>query len=115
MPVEVRQLRFQWPGESPEGMKKRRDDSWLRWSLERYPAQEWEIAALPPTSRLCRHVHPAECDACNFGPYDHTDGWAYPTKVCLKDLARLGLWTPAKEQAPAEEPAPAQEQTPAKR
>lgn len=57
-----------------------------------------ELALVERGIRLARFVDDAECrDKCQFGPYDHTVGWTYKTKVCLKDLARLGLWTPQTE------------------
>lgn len=86
------QLRFQWPGESPDEIRMRNYAAIEHSIRERYPMTPEEAQALPNGVRLARFVPLAECDSCNFGPYDHTVGWAYPTKVCCKDLAKLGLW-----------------------
>lgn len=63
----------------------------------RSPVTAEEMRTVPDGVRLCRFVADAECVKCNFGPFDHTVSWKYHTKVCLKDLARHGLWRPEDE------------------
>lgn len=77
-----------------EYRREQRDRSFLEHCLKEYPVTPEEEACLPPGCRLCRFVPLSECSNCNFGPYDHTVGWKYPTKVCLKDLTALRLWRP---------------------
>lgn len=91
------QLRFQFPGDSPEERQAANYASIEASIRERYPMTEDEEKCLPEGVRLARFVPLAECnERCNFGPYDHTVGWAFPTKVCLKDLAAQGLWRKIK-------------------
>jgi len=83
----------QWAAE------EKRHEEWaasiLRSMVERYPptAEEWEI--MVSGIRLCRFVSHLECEQCNLATEDHTEGWMFPTKVCLKDYhalrRRLGL------------------------
>ncbi len=76
------------------------------WIGRQYPMTAEERTLVERGIRLARFVDDVECrDHCQFGPYDHTVGWTYQTKVCLKDLARLGLWTPPKQE-PTFQPRP---------
>jgi len=86
------QIPLKFIEDTPEYRLQERDQSFLESVEKQYPATTEELACLPPGCRLCRFVPLSECDKCNFGPFDHTVGWKYPTKVCLKDLAALGLW-----------------------
>jgi len=79
--------------------QKKAHEEWaasiLRSMWERYPptAEEWEI--MLSGIRLCRFVSHLECEKCNLDTEDHTEGWLFETKVCLKDYyalrRRLGL------------------------
>ncbi|MBU0777739.1 hypothetical protein KKF82_05735 [Patescibacteria group bacterium] len=88
----------QWAAEQVAAEKKAHEEwaaSTLRSMVERYPttAEEWEI--MLSGIRLCRFVSNLECEKCNFATEDHTEGWLFETKVCLKDYYslrhRLGL------------------------
>ena len=62
---------------------------------ERYPVTAEELRTVPDGVRLARFVDDRECEKCEWAPFDH---WSkYRIKVCLKDLARLGLWRPEDE------------------
>lgn len=79
-----------WPQQPPP------QQAWI--GLE-YPMTVDEMALVERGIRIARFVDDTECcHHCQFGPYDHTVGRTYPTKVCLKDLARLGLWAPPKSE-----------------
>lgn len=81
-----------WPQQPPPKQE---------WIGRQYPMTVDELALVERGIRLARFVDDAECrDKCQFGPYDHTVGWTYKTKVCLKDLGRLGLWKPSAEEQP---------------
>jgi len=66
----------------------------LDWHAKQYPmtAYEWDLTRRG--IRIDRFVSRDECATCKLCAHDHTVGWTYKTKVCLKDLARLHLWTP---------------------
>ena len=64
-------------------------ESHIKWCLESYPPapEEWDIMLMG--IRISRFVNNyEECRHCNFGPHDHTVGWLFPAKVCLKDYYR---------------------------
>ena len=64
-------------------------ESHIKWCLQQYPPkpEEWDIMTMG--IRLCRFVNDhLECHRCNLGPHDHTVGWLFPTKICLKDYYR---------------------------
>ena len=70
---------------SKRGNSADRLKSWL----EEYPptAYEWDIMTMG--IRLCMFVDDyLECQRCNLGPHDHTVGWLFKTKICLKDYYR---------------------------
>jgi len=88
----------QWAAEQRAAAAKAHEKwaaSMLRSMVDRYPpsADEWEI--MLSGIRLCRFVSPLECEKCNLATEDHTVGWMFQTKVCLKDyhtyIHRLGL------------------------
>lgn len=92
------EIEKQWDAERAVAEKKRHEEwaaSILRSMWERYPptAEEWEI--IISGIRLCRFVSHLECEKCNLATEDHTVGWMFETKVCLKDYhalrRRLGL------------------------
>lgn len=66
----------------------------LRWHAEQYPMTAYEWGLTRRGIRIDRFVSESECRSCQFSAQDHTVGWTYQTKVCLKSLARLHLWTP---------------------
>lgn len=69
--------------------KRRNQEAILRSIKQRYPMTEQERQVLPPGVRLCRFVPPWECEKCPYGPEDHTLGWKFPTKICLKDYYKM--------------------------
>ena len=94
----MNELDKKWYAERVAAAKKRHEEwaaSILRSMWERYPptAEEWEI--MLSGIRLCRFVSHLECEKCNLATEDHTEGWLFSTKVCLKDYhalrRRLGL------------------------
>jgi len=82
-----------FPNPSPEEQHRQWCISTLRSMVERHPMTEEERRALPKGVRLSRFVIQWECDACEYPSHDHTLGWKYPMKVCLKDLVRRGYCT----------------------
>lgn len=81
----------QWEAEQVAIKKKHHEEqaaSWLKSIWERYPptAEEWEI--IISGIRLCRFVSDLECEGCKLSYKDHTIGWQFPTKICLKDYSR---------------------------
>ena len=61
-------------------------ESFIKSCLERYPptAEEWDIMLMG--IRLARFVNSyEECRHCSLDTTDHTVGWLFPTKVCVKD------------------------------
>ena len=88
----------QWDAKRVAAEKKRHEGqaaSWLRGMVERYPPTPEECDIMLSGIRLCRFVSHLECDKCNLACEDHTEGWMFSTKVCLKDYhalrRRLGL------------------------
>ena len=79
--------------------EKTRHDEWaasiLRSMVERYPPTAKECDIMLSGIRIDRFVSHLECERCNFACEDHTVGWMFLTKVCLKDYhalrRRLGL------------------------
>ena len=69
-------------------MHQLRAASHLKHCMEYYPPlnEEWDVILMG--IRLCRFVSELECKGCELGYYDHTVGWLFPTKVCLKDYSR---------------------------
>jgi|GEM_PF-5822590 len=64
-------------------------ESHIKWCLERYPPNTEECEVMLMGIRIDRFVNSyEECRRCNLGPHDHTVGWLFPTKVCLKDYYR---------------------------
>ena len=66
-----------------------RAESHIKRCLQQYPPkpEEWDI--MLTGIRIDRFVNNyEECQRCNLGPHDHTVGWLFPTKVCLKDYYR---------------------------
>lgn len=55
-----------------------------------YPITAEEGAALPLGVRLCRFVPPWECERCPYDTQDHTIGWKFQMKICLKDYYKQG-------------------------
>lgn len=72
--------------EVSEDMNRRNEEAIMRSIHERYWMTEEERACLPEGVRLCRFVAHSECEHCILACEDHTCGWRFPTKVCLKDL-----------------------------
>lgn len=68
------------------------------WIADRYPVTAEELATVPEGVRLARFMNREDCAGCSFGPFDHTVGWKYQTAVCLRVLAKLGLWKPEDEE-----------------
>lgn len=79
--------------------RQRIHDSWLHSAVEDLPPtkEEWDVILMG--IRLCRHVHPNECEGCKLacsnhcpdalGTYwDDTYKTWNPIKVCLKDYFR---------------------------
>jgi len=92
------ELEKQWAAEEAAASAKAHQEraaNLLRTMVEQYPptAEEWDI--MLSGMRLCRFVCELECEKCNLATEDHTVGWFFPTKVCLKDYhalrRRLGL------------------------
>ncbi|MBA7628955.1 hypothetical protein ES703_36452 [subsurface metagenome] len=88
----------QWEAERVAAEKKRHEEwaaSILRSMVERYPPTSEECDIMLSGIRLCRFVSHLECERCNLATEDHTEGWLFETKVCLKDYyalrRRLGL------------------------
>ena len=88
----------QWDSERLAAEKKRHEDwaaSILRSMVESYPPTAEECDIMISGIRLCRFVSHLECEKCNLAREDHTVGWMFLTKVCLKDYyalrRRLGL------------------------
>jgi hypothetical protein len=75
-----------------EAARKKQHEEWadslLKTMVEQYPpsAYEWDIMLMG--IRIDRFVSNLECEQCPFGPRDHTVGWLFETKVCLKDYYR---------------------------
>lgn len=79
--------------------RQRNADGILHWAVEEMPpeSEEWDVILMG--IRLCRHIHPFECERCRLGCFNHcpdalgtywdplykTDN---PIKVCLKDYFR---------------------------
>lgn len=60
--------------------------SHLKSCMEYYPPDAEECEIMMMGIRLCRFVNDIECtEHCNLGSNDHTLGWMFPTKICLKD------------------------------
>lgn len=57
----------------------------MRYWLEYHPPTTEECDIMLSGIRLCRFVGDWECSKCNFDDTDHTLGWIFPTKVCVKD------------------------------
>ncbi len=60
----------------------------LRIMVERYPPTPEECDIMLSGIRIDRFVSNLECESCNFACEDHTVGWLFSTKVCLKDFYR---------------------------
>jgi len=92
------EIERQWVAERAAAEKKRHEE-WvaglLRRMVESYPPTSEECDIMLSGIRLCRFVSHLECDKCNLACEDHTEGWMFSTKVCLKDYhalrRRLGL------------------------
>ena len=65
------------------------------WIAEQYPMTAEELALADRGIRLARFMNEDECRKCPYGPFSHMLG---STKVCLRDLQRLGLWKPEDEE-----------------
>jgi len=88
----------QWDTERVAAEKKAHGEwaaSSLRSMVERYPPTSEECDIMLSGIRLCRFVSDLECEKCNLATEDHTEGWLFQTKICLKDYYslrhRLGL------------------------
>lgn len=68
--------------------KRRNQDAILRAHKEQYPMTEEEKSWLPKGVRLARFVHDSECEKCNLGCTDHTEGWKWGQPVCIKDVRK---------------------------
>lgn len=87
-----------WDAEELAAGRKRHEE-WaaglLRSMVERYPPTAEECDIMLSGIRLCRFVSHLECEKCNLACEDHTVGWMFLTKVCLKDYyaqrRQLGL------------------------
>ena len=65
-------------------------ESHIKYCLERYPPSAEECDIMLMGIRLDRFVNSyKECQTCALGPEDHTVGWLFNTKICLKDYRRL--------------------------
>jgi len=98
-------LEEQWAAEKAVADKKRQErqaaehEKWaasiLRNMVENYPPTAEECDIMLSGIRIDRFVSHLECEGCNFATEDHTVGWMFLTKVCLKDYYslrhRLGL------------------------
>jgi len=84
------QLTMTFPGETPEEIKRRNQESILGSIIERYPMPQEEATWLPLGIRLARFVPLWECETCPFNTEDHTLGSRFPSKVCVKDLRTKG-------------------------
>ena len=87
-PVNPNQLALAFPGESPAERKAANNRAIEESIRQHYPMTDEERSWLPQGVRLARFVPLAECEYCNFGPEDHTLGWRFPGKICLKDVHR---------------------------
>lgn len=94
MNTQPKQLSFQFEEWRPENWKRANQDAILKVMWEHYPPSDYEREVMAQGIRLCRFVHDLECESCAFRYEDHTVGWTYQTKVCIKDLKAKGLWPP---------------------
>jgi len=71
-------------------MRYRNYVCYIKSNLASYPptAEEWDI--MLGGIRLCRLVGDWECQKCPYAVKDHTIGWVFKAKVCLKDAYRRG-------------------------
>jgi len=58
---------------------------------EQYPPSLSELWRGLQGIRPARFVTFDECSGCKLSYNDHTVGWRYDNKVCLKDLKRAGI------------------------
>ncbi|NVM23973.1 MAG: hypothetical protein HWN68_19615 [Desulfobacterales bacterium] len=82
----------QWEAERVAASEKYHREwaaSILRSMMERYPPTAEECDIMLSGIRLCRFVSHLECEKCNLACEDHTVGWLFQTKVCLKDYHAL--------------------------
>lgn len=64
-------------------------ESHIKWCLESYPPTAEECDIMLMGIRLCRFVNSyKECQSCDLACEDHTVGWLFNTKICLKDYHR---------------------------
>jgi len=92
------EIEKQWEAER-RGAAEKAHKEWaaniLRSMVERYPPTAKEYEIMLSGIRLCRFVSHLECEKCKLDTEDHTEGWLFSMKVCLKDYyalrRRLGL------------------------
>jgi hypothetical protein len=67
------------------------NDAIWRWHMKDYPITDEDRQWLPAGVRICHFVHPSECEVCptELCCEDHTEGWKWGGKVCLKDVRVL--------------------------
>jgi hypothetical protein len=67
----------------------------LRSMVRGYPPSSEECDIMISGIRLARFVGEWECENCGLDCQDHTLGWMFNTKICIKDFAakckRLGI------------------------
>jgi len=68
---------------------ERNNDSHWKWVKREHPVTEAEKIWLPQGIRLARHVHHRECEECESGPEDHSEGNKWEQAVCLKDVRQI--------------------------
>lgn len=91
--VEPKQLTLDFEEWRPDVARRRNQEYILNNHVEKYPPSSEEWAIITMGIRLARHVGDWECENCALSTMDHTEGWTWPTLVCLKDVRRLGLAT----------------------
>ena len=68
------------------GFDRRANQLAVRRSIRRrYPLTVVERWLLLRRIRIERFIDDKECENCLLACEDHTIGWRYPTKVCLKN------------------------------
>jgi len=85
-------LEERWEAERLAAEKKYHEE-WaaglLRSMVENYPPSPEECDIMLSGIRIDRFVSHLECERCNLATEDHTVGWLFQTKACLKDYHAL--------------------------
>ena len=66
--------------------KRRHQEAILHAMVESYPPDAEECDIMLSGIRLARFVGEWECEGCGLSSHDHTLGWMFNTKVCIKDF-----------------------------